>query len=55
MDKEPFETMESMKFGEIDEYLNAVLKNYKGAYNGSGVNFMESPKSNKSNKTTNWL
>lgn len=49
MASEPFETMESLKHGEIDEYLDAILKNYKGTYNGSGVNFLESPKSNKNN------
>ena len=44
-DEEPFETMESVQVADIDDYLDAILKNYKGS--GTGVNFMESPRSNK--------
>jgi hypothetical protein len=47
-DNEPYETMESVQVGDIDDYLDAILKNYKhgnhGHTHGSGVNFMMSPK-----------
>ena len=45
VETEPFETMESIKIGEIDDYLDAVLKNYKGSVHS--INFMESPRSSK--------
>ena len=40
LQQEPFETMESLKVSEIDEYLDAVLTKYKGT---SQINFMEHP------------
>ena len=44
-DWEPYETMESIKIGEIDEYLDAILSKYNRGSQGNSVNFMESPKS----------
>ena len=47
MDNDPYETMESLKVSEIDDYLEAVLSRYNKRENKytSGINFMESPRS----------
>lgn len=46
IENEPFETMESLKVAEIDDYLEAVLNKCKGSQS-VGINFMESPRSSQ--------
>ena len=39
---EPFETMESVQVEDIDQYLEIILKKFKGGeHKQSGINFME--------------
>ena len=48
---EPFETMENLEVGEIDDYLNAVLKKCRrsqGEIVNVPINFLDSPRHSKS-------